>query len=55
VELSVRGFPIQRDWHIVHLRRRKLPTSVVAFIEFLQGTSWLSRNGSLGRVRPPDE
>ncbi|HEY1420356.1 MAG TPA: LysR substrate-binding domain-containing protein, partial [Candidatus Dormibacteraeota bacterium] len=55
VELNVRGFPIQRDWHIVHLRRRKLPTSVVAFIEFLKGTSWLSRNGSPGRVRPPDE
>src|SRR3989475_11788488 len=53
VELHVRGFPIRRDWHIVHLRRRKLPASVRAFIEFLQDTSWLSRNGSRGRVRPP--
>jgi DNA-binding transcriptional LysR family regulator len=55
VELKVSGFPIQRDWHIVHLRRRKLPTSVLAFIEFLKGTSWLSRDGARGRVRPPTE
>ena len=46
VELKVRGFPIRRDWHIVHLRRRKLPASVLAFIDFLKGTSWLSRNGA---------
>lgn len=43
VELDVRGFPIRRDWHIVHLRRRKLPASVTAFIDFLKGASWLSR------------
>lgn len=55
VELRVRGFPIRRDWHIVHLRRRKLPSSVSAFIEFLKDTSWLSRNGSRGRVRPPTD
>jgi LysR family transcriptional regulator, low CO2-responsive transcriptional regulator len=46
VELKVRGFPIRRDWNIVHLRRRKLPASVTAFIDFLKGTSWLSRNGA---------
>jgi DNA-binding transcriptional LysR family regulator len=55
VELDVRGFPIRRDWHIVHLRRRKLPASVQAFIEFLRDTSWLSRNGSRGGVRPPTD
>ena len=55
VELDVRGFPIRRDWHIVHLRRRKLPTSVSAFIEFLRGTSWLSPNGTRGRVMPPTD
>jgi DNA-binding transcriptional LysR family regulator len=55
VELDVRGFPIRRDWHIVHLRRRKLPASVTAFIEFLKDTSWMSRNGSRGRVRPPTD
>ena len=43
VELSVRGFPIKRDWHIVHLKRRKLPTSVVEFIDFLKKATWLSR------------
>jgi DNA-binding transcriptional LysR family regulator len=55
VELDVRGFPIRRDWHIVHLRRRKLPASVRAFIDFLRETSWLSRNGSRSRVRPPSD
>lgn len=54
VELDVRGFPIRRDWHIVYLRRRKLPASVDAFIEFLKGTSWLSSNGSRD-VRPPTD
>src|SRR6267143_605595 len=37
VELAVRGFPIRRDWHIVHLRKRKQPASVTAFIDFLKG------------------
>ena len=46
VELKVRGFPIRRDWNIVHLRRRKLPAPVTAFIDFLKGKSWLSRNGA---------
>ena len=54
VELGVRGFPIRRDWHIVHLRKRKLPSSVQAFIDFLQDTSWLSRNGSRGARTPTD-
>jgi DNA-binding transcriptional LysR family regulator len=55
VELDVRGFPIRRDWHIVHLRKRKQPASVTAFIDFLKGTSWLSPNGSRGLVRPPTD
>ncbi len=55
VELDVRGFPIRRDWHIVHLRRRKLPSSVTAFIDFLKGGSWLSQNGSRGRLRLPTD
>ena len=46
VELKVRGFPIRRDWHIVHLRRRKMPAPVAAFIDFLKGKTWLSRNGA---------
>src|SRR5258708_38626055 len=55
VELDGRGFPIRRDWHIVHLRRRKLPTSVLAFIEFLKEPSSLKRNGSRGHPRPPTD
>jgi DNA-binding transcriptional LysR family regulator len=55
VELDVRGFPIRRDWHIVHLRRRRLPTSVLAFIEFLKGTSWLAGDGAPGHPRPPTD
>jgi LysR family transcriptional regulator, low CO2-responsive transcriptional regulator len=54
VELDVRGFPIRRDWHIVHLKRRKLPASVTSFIDFLKDTSWLSRNGSR-RIKPPTD
>jgi LysR family transcriptional regulator, low CO2-responsive transcriptional regulator len=55
VELDVHGFPIRRDWHIVHLRRRKLPSSVSDFIAFLKDATWLARNGSRGRVRPPTD
>ncbi len=55
VELDVHGFPIRRDWHIVHLRRRRLPASVLAFLEFLKDTSWLSPNGAPGRLRPPTD
>src|SRR5438270_12455205 len=55
VELDVRGFPIRRDWNIVHLRRRKLPVSVRAFIDFLKEASWLPADGSRGRVRPPTD
>lgn len=55
VELDVRGFPIRRDWNIVHLRRRRLPASVLAFIDFLKDTTWLSRNGARGTQRPPTD
>jgi len=55
VELNVRGFPIRRDWHIVHLRRRRLPASVQAFIAFLKDPVWLARDGRRGRTRPPTD
>jgi hypothetical protein len=55
VELDVRGFPIRRDWHIVHLRRRKLPASVQAFIAFLKDPVWLSSVGRRGQSRPPTD
>ena len=40
VLLDVEGFPIRRQWHIVHLRRRRLPSAVRGFIEFLRGGKW---------------
>ena len=41
--LDVAGFPLRRDWHIVHLRRRRLPGAVAEFIEFLQKGRWQPR------------
>jgi DNA-binding transcriptional LysR family regulator len=55
IELDVRGFPIRRDWHLVHLRKRKLPASVQSFIEFLKSRSWLASDGARGRVRLPGD
>ena len=43
VELQVRGFPIRRDWNIVHLKDRRLPSSVSTFIAFLKEAKWLTR------------
>jgi DNA-binding transcriptional LysR family regulator len=43
VVLNVAGFPLRRDWHIVHLRRRKLPNAVSEFIAFLKRGRWLPR------------
>jgi LysR family transcriptional regulator, low CO2-responsive transcriptional regulator len=47
VVLDVAGFPLRRDWHIVHLRRRKLPNAVAEFIAFLKRGRFLPR-GSAG-------
>src|SRR5918912_1169916 len=44
VVLDVEGFPIRRQWHVVHLRRNRLPTPVAGFIDFLRSGRW--RNGS---------
>jgi LysR family transcriptional regulator, low CO2-responsive transcriptional regulator len=35
--LDVEGFPIRRQWHIVHLKRNRLAPPVAGFIEFLRG------------------
>lgn len=35
VMLDVEGLPIRRDWHIVHLRDRRLPRAATAFKEML--------------------
>lgn len=33
--LDVEGFPVMRNWHVVHLRNKRLPTVASAFKEFL--------------------
>jgi len=38
--LNVEGFPIRRQWHIVHLRRRRLAAQVAGFIAFLGSGAW---------------
>jgi DNA-binding transcriptional LysR family regulator len=41
VVLDVTGFPLRRRWHIVHLRRRRLPAAVAGFVELLRTPGWL--------------
>ena len=38
--LDVEGFPIRRQWNIVHLKRNRLAAPVAGFIEFLHSGSW---------------
>jgi len=38
--LDVEGFPVRRQWNIVHLRRHRLPSAVAAFIDFLKAEDW---------------
>lgn len=40
VVLDVRGFPVRREWNIVHLRRRRLAHPVQGFIDFLRSAEW---------------
>lgn len=41
VVVDVDGFPICRPWCVAHLRRRRLPAQVGAFVAFLRELSWL--------------
>lgn len=45
VVLDVTGFPVRREWHIVHLRRRKLASAVQEFVDFLRRGNWHPRGG----------
>ena len=38
--LDVGGFPIRRQWNIVHLKRNRLARPVAEFIEFLRSGTW---------------
>ena len=51
IVLDVAGFPIRREWHIVHLRRRRLPSAVQGFIDHLRSRVWMEgvRSGSVAR------
>ena len=40
VVLDVEGFPVRRQWNIVHLKRQRLPSAVAAFVEFLRAEQW---------------
>jgi len=50
--LDVEGFPVMREWHIVHRNNKRLPPVAVAFKEFLlrEGAPLIER--LVGRVRP---
>jgi DNA-binding transcriptional LysR family regulator len=41
VVVDVDGFPICRPWCVAHLRRRRLPAQVGAFVAFLRELTWL--------------
>ncbi len=45
--LDVRGFPLERQWNILYLRRRHLSNVSSAFVEFLSGRSWLPHSHDL--------
>jgi LysR family transcriptional regulator, low CO2-responsive transcriptional regulator len=38
--LDVEGFPIRRQWNIVHLKRNRLARPVAGFIDFLRSGTW---------------
>jgi len=50
--LDVEGFPVMREWHIVHHKSKRLPPVAVAFKEFLlqEGAALIER--LVGRARP---
>ncbi len=50
--LDVEGFPVMREWHIVHHKNKRLPPVAVAFKEFLlqEGAALIER--LVGRVMP---
>lgn len=38
--LDVDGFPVRRQWNIVHLKRNRLAAPVAGFIDFLRSGEW---------------
>jgi DNA-binding transcriptional LysR family regulator len=52
VVLDVEGFPVMREWHIVHHKNKRLPPVAVAFKQFLlqEGAALIER--LVGRATP---
>jgi LysR family transcriptional regulator, low CO2-responsive transcriptional regulator len=51
--LDVEGFPVRRQWNIVHLKRNRLAAPVAGFIEFLRSGDWGAAGAS--GLAPPKE
>jgi DNA-binding transcriptional LysR family regulator len=45
VELSVEGFPLNRQWHLVHVRDKRLGPIDEAFLRFVEDGRWKSMIG----------
>jgi LysR family transcriptional regulator, low CO2-responsive transcriptional regulator len=43
VVVDVAGFPIKRQWNVTLMRRRRLPSPVQGFVEFLCSGAWRAR------------
>jgi DNA-binding transcriptional LysR family regulator len=51
VVLNVQGFPIRRQWCVVHLRRQRLPSAVGEFLAFLRSGDWEQGSPAAPRER----
>jgi DNA-binding transcriptional LysR family regulator len=50
--LDVEGFPVRRQWNIVHLKRNRLAAPVAGFIDFLRSGEWGITGGDLKTISP---
>ena len=52
--LDIEGFPIRRQWNIVHLKRNRLASPVSGFIDFLRSGAWGMPSVGVGDGSPDD-
>jgi len=45
IELPVTGFPLRRQWHLVHRRDHRLSPAGEAFLAFIADGSWRAEIG----------
>ena len=50
--LDVEGFPVRRQWNIVHLKRNRMAAPVAAFIDYLRSGEWGIPGGALDPLSP---